>query len=99
MSIPDNDEALACARERKVQLYLQHPDECPELIGVLSYLIHPPSKLSSTAAWERFRDATLLPLIEHEPDDVNLPNFLRQVEAILTWRATVPQAERFWKRS
>jgi hypothetical protein len=83
--------------ERKARLYLQHPDEAPELIGVLPYLIHPPSKLSSTASWIDFRDRTLLPMLQHRPDDPNLPNFLKQVEAILAWRAGIPEADRFWK--
>jgi hypothetical protein len=61
------------AAERKAQLYLQHPDEIPDLIGVLPYLIHPPSKLSSTAAWVSFRDKTLLPMIRHRPDDPTFP--------------------------
>lgn len=84
-------------RERRAHLYLQHPDESPELIGVLPYLIHPPSKLSSNAAWLSFRDRTLLPMIQHRPDDPNLSNFLKQVEAILAWRAAVPLEDRFWK--
>ena len=90
-----NDPA---AQERKVQLYLQHPEGSPdELIGTLDYLMHPPSKLSSTASWEAFRDKTLMPMIKHRPDDPNLPNFLKQVEAILAWRAAVPPEDRFWK--
>lgn len=72
--------------ERKAQLYLQHPEESPELIRAVPYVIHPPSKLSSTASWIRFRDKTLLPVIQHRPEDPNLPNFLKQVEAILAWR-------------
>lgn len=84
-------------RERKARLYLEHPAECPELIRPLPYLIHPPSKLGSTAAWIAFRDETLLPMIHERPDDPNLPNFLRQVEAILAWRATVPEEDRFWR--
>jgi hypothetical protein len=84
-------------RERKAQLYLQHPDECPDIIGTLPYLIHPPGKLSSTASWESFRDKTLLPMIENRPDDPNLPNFLKQVETILAWRAGIPAPDRFWK--
>ena len=83
--------------ERKYRLYLEHPDESPEIIGTLPYLIHPPSRLSSTASWVSFRDKTLLPMIRHDPDDPNLPNFLRQVESILAWRATVPAEDRFWK--
>lgn len=83
--------------ERKCQLLLAHPDECPELIGALPYLIHPPSKLSATARWIAFRDKTVIPMIAAEPDDPNLPNFLKQVEAILAWRATIPPEERFWK--
>ena len=80
------------------QLYLQHPEESPELIGVLPYLIHPPSRLSSTASWISFRDKTLLPMIAGRPDDPNLPNFLRQVEEVLAWRAQVSPQERFWKK-
>jgi hypothetical protein len=83
--------------ERRAQLYLRHPDECPELIGTLPYLIHPPSKLSATASWHRFRGKTLLPMIRDAPDDPNLPNFLKQVEMILAWRATIAPEDRFWK--
>jgi hypothetical protein len=64
----------------------------------LPYLIHPPSKLGSTAAWLDFRDKTLLPAIQDWPDDPNLPNFLKRVEAILAWRETVPPQDRFWKK-
>ena len=78
-------------------LYLEHPDQSPEIIGVLPYLIHPPSRSSSTAAWMAFRDRTLLPMIRHRPDDPNLPNFLRQVELVLAWRDTIPVEARFWK--
>jgi hypothetical protein len=83
--------------ERRAQLFLQHPDECPELIGSLPYLIHPPSRLSATASWHRFRDKTLLPMIREAPDDPNLPNFLKQVELILGWRATIALEDRFWR--
>jgi len=84
-------------QDRRAELYLQHPDECPELIGVLPYLIHPPSRLSSTASWIFFRDKTVLPMLQQRPEDPNLPNFLKQIEAILTWRASVPAEDRFWK--
>jgi hypothetical protein len=53
--------------------------------------------VSSTAAWERFRDKTLRPLIAGRPNDPNLPNFLKQAEAILAWRATVAPEDCFWK--
>jgi hypothetical protein len=92
-----NPDTLSPDRARKARLYLEHPDECPELIGTLPYLIHPPGRLSATASWLRFRDKTLLPMIQHRPDDPNLPNFLRQVESILAWRATVAAEDRFWK--
>ena len=82
---------------RRAQIYRQHPEDVPELIGVLPYLIHPPSKLASSASWRAFRDRTLLPSIQEEPDDPNLPRFLHQVEVILAWRATVPLEDRFWK--
>jgi hypothetical protein len=83
--------------ERRAALYLQHPQETPELVGVLPYLIDPPSRLASSAAWVRFRDKTLLPMIAHCPDDPNLPRFLAQVEAILAWRAAIPAHDRFWR--
>lgn len=83
--------------ERRCALYLQHPDESPELIGALPYLIHPPSKLSATARWVAFRDKTVIPMMAAEPDDPNLPNFLKQVEIILAWRATIAEEDRFWK--
>ena len=85
------------AAEARAALYLQHPDETPELIGVLPYLIHPPSRLGSTAAWVSFRDETVRPMMRHRPDDPNLPNFLAQIEAILAWRAKIPPDKRFWK--
>jgi hypothetical protein len=89
---------LRLDRERKARLYLDHPDESPELVGTLPYLIHPPGKLSATASWIRFRDKTLLPMMEHRPDDPNLGNYLRQVESILAWRTSVPAQDRFWKK-
>jgi hypothetical protein len=92
-----NPETLPPNRERKARLYLEHPDESPEPIGTLPYLIHPPGKLSATASWLRFHDKTLLPMIERSPEGPNLPNFLTRVESILAWRATVPAENRFWK--
>jgi hypothetical protein len=85
------------AAEKRATLFLQHPDESPALIGVLPYLIHPPSRLSSTASWVAFRDKTVLPMMRADPDDPNLPNFLAQVEAILAWRSSVRPEDRFWK--
>jgi hypothetical protein len=90
-------EALQADRARRAQLYLEHPEESPALIGVLPYLIHPPSKLSSDASWRRFRDRTLLPMIGQRPDDANLANLLKQVETVLAWRATVASQNRFWR--
>ncbi len=88
---------IAAKATERAALYLRHPDECPPLIGVLPYLIHPPSRLSSAAAWAAFRDRTLLPMMRSRPDDPNLPNFLAQVEAILAWRSFVRPEHRFWK--
>ena len=51
------------AEGQKIALYLEHPVECPELIGTLDYLIHPPGKLSATASWLRFSEEILMPLI------------------------------------
>lgn len=83
--------------DEKADMYLQHPDECPEIDGVLDYLIHPPSRLASTARWRAFRDRTLLPLIAELPEDPHLPKFLQQTEKILAWRATIPPERRIWK--
>lgn len=63
----------------------------------MPYLIHPPSKLSSTSSWISFREKTLLPLMQQMPDDRNLPVLLKQVEIILAWRATIAPDDRFWK--
>ena len=54
-------------RERIARLHLEHSDENPDLIGTLPYVIHPPSKLSATAAWLRFHDKTLLMMMESSP--------------------------------
>jgi hypothetical protein len=98
MQQPDFDKLAAMNdREEQARLLLLHPAESPEVVGLLPYLIHPPGRLSSSAAWVRFRDETLLPLIAARPDDVNLPRFLAQCEAVLSWRASIPPASRFWK--
>ena len=77
---------------------MQHPDESPEWIGKHNlYLIHPPSRLSSTAAWIAFRDKTVIPLMRMHPDDPNAPNFLKQVETILAWRGALAPQDHFWK--
>ncbi len=89
-------DADRARRERKARLYFEHPDECPELVGPLPYLIDPPGKLASTSSWLRFRDETLM-MMRHRPDDPNLANFLMQVECILVWRASVAPEDRFWK--
>jgi len=36
-------------------------------------------------------------MMQHSPDDPNLPNFLVQVQAILAWRASVSPQNHFWK--
>lgn len=64
---------------------------------MLPYQVHPPSKLSSTARWIESRGNPVLRMIEHRPDDRNLPNVLKQVEIVLAWRAAIPPEERFWK--
>ena len=79
------------------QLLYEHPDESPEIVGMLDYLIDPPSRLASTARWVKFRDSTLSPLIEERPDDPHLPLFLAQAEKILAYRATIAPERRIWK--
>lgn len=81
----------------KARLMLEHPDEGPNLATAPPYLIHPPSRFASTARWLRFRDRTLLPLIDAMPDDPFLPQFLAQTETVLAWRASRPPEQQFWK--
>lgn len=81
----------------KAQILMEHPDESPEIVGTLPYLIHPPSRLASTARWVKFRDSTLRPLIAERPDDPFLPRFLEQTEKVLAWRATIAPERRIWK--
>jgi hypothetical protein len=83
--------------DEKAQVLMEHPDESPEIVGTLPYLIHPPSRLASSARWVEFRDRTLRPLIEARPDDPHLPLFLAQAEKILAWRATIAPERRIWK--
>jgi hypothetical protein len=52
---------------------------------------------TQSAALLRFRDKTLSPTIRESPGDPNLPNFLKQVELILGWRATIAPEDRFWR--
>lgn len=81
----------------RAQLYLQHPEPCPDIVGALPYLIHPPGRLSRTSSWLRFRDETLVPLMRQRPDDTNLAAFLRQAEAVLVWRAGLCPEQHFWR--
>lgn len=83
--------------ERKISRLYAHPDECPEGLGLLPFLIHPPSRMSATSAWIRFRDRTLRPLRAENPTDPAFGMFLEQVAAILAFRESVPPEERFWK--
>jgi hypothetical protein len=84
-------------QQRKNWLHLHHPSGSPEVVMPVNYLLHPPSRLSSTASWISYRDKTLLPLMQGKPDDPNLPNYLAQVVKILAWRAEIPPEDRFWK--
>lgn len=81
----------------RAQLYLQHPEPCPDIARALPYLIHPPGRLSRTSSWLRFRDVTLMPLLRHRPDDANLAAFLKQAEAVLAWRASLRPDQHFWQ--
>lgn len=83
--------------DERIAILLEHPDESPEIVGTLPYLIHPPGRLSSTARWIAFRDRTLRPLIDSRPDDPYLPLFLAQTDRILAWRSTVAPERRIWK--
>lgn len=86
----------AMTPDEKVQVLMEHPDESPEIVGALPYLIHPPSKLASTERWRDFRDRTLLPLIEARPENPHLPLFLAQAEKVLAWRETIPPERCIW---
>jgi hypothetical protein len=94
---PENLAHLPPEGRRKLLLYMSHPEPAPEFVADPPYFIHPPTRLSSTASWILFRDKTLLPAMLCWPDEPNLPNFLKQVEMILAWRAAQPPENRFWK--
>lgn len=81
----------------RAQLYLKHPEPCPDIVGALPYLIHPPGRLSRTSSWLRFREETLVPLMRQQPGDANLAAFLRQAEAVLVWRAGLCPEQHFWR--
>lgn len=78
------------------QLLYDHPDESPEIVGLLPFLIDPPSRLASTARWVRFRD-NMAQAVADRPDDAHLPLFLAQAEKILAYRATIAPERRIWK--
>jgi len=93
-------------RRGDIKLIWQHPPDLmwehsptlPEGFSrPLPYLIEPPSEMASTAAFIRFRDRTLLPMIAADPGDPDLPRFLRCVETVLAWRATIPAEKSFWR--
>ena len=80
------------------ELYFAHPDTCPqEFTAPMDYLIEPPSWFAPTASFIRFRDKTILPLIAAYPDHPDFPNFLKQIEIVLAWRAAIPPEQRFWR--
>lgn len=80
----------------KAQILMEHPDESPEIVGMLDYLIDPPSRLASTARWVRFRD-NMAQAVADRPDDAHLPLFLAQADRILAYRATIAPERRIWK--
>ena len=73
-----------------------HPDESPEIVGMLDYLIDPPSRLASTSRWLRFRD-NMAQAVADRPHDPHFPLFLAQAEKILAYRATIAPERRIWK--
>jgi len=84
-------------RRRHNALYLQHPDTTPLPVAPMDYLLHAPGRLAATSTWLKYRDETLLPLMQDRPDDLNLPLFLARTEEILAWRAGIGEADRFWR--
>lgn len=53
----------------------------------------------NSAAHLEPQDKTVRPLMRMHPDDPNAANLLKQIEAILAWRATIPPENHFWKVS
>jgi hypothetical protein len=81
-----------------INLIWDHPATSPDrFTRPLPYLIDPPSEMAATAAFLRFHDLTLLPMMAMHPDDPDLPRFLECVEAVLAWRATIAPEDRFWR--
>ena len=78
------------------QLLYDHPDESPAIVGMLDYLIDPPSRLASTSRWLRFRD-NMAQAVADRPHDPHFPLFLAQAEKILAYRATIAPERRIWK--
>lgn len=91
------DPHLDAACARKIAAFLAHPDDGPDVPFTGDYLIHPPSRLSATSRWIRFRDRTVIPLLDDRPGDLWLRAMARQIEKIIAWRATQPPEDRFWK--
>lgn len=87
----------AVTRARKAALILQHPDETPEIVGLQSGCVSPPSRFRENARWLRFRDQTVIPCIAAHPDDPNWPRWLARIEEILAWRGMIPPEDRFWR--
>jgi hypothetical protein len=84
---------------RHAAVFTEHPCVLPDRItfNAVYDLFEPPSELASTSEWLKFRDEILRPLTAVHPHDPNLPNFLRQTNVILAWRATIAPEDRFWR--
>ena len=78
-------------------LFREHPPVSPDLTGPADYLMNPPSIFAANAHFINFRDEAIIPLIAARPDNPDFPNYLKNIEAILTWRATIAPEDRFWR--
>ncbi|MGE0280208.1 MAG: hypothetical protein AB7P20_06290 [Rhizobiaceae bacterium] len=84
-------DAPPMTRRSKINLIWEHPKPSPDhFTRPLPYLIDCPSKMASSGKFLRFRDRTLVPLMQTHPDDPDLAKLLECVEAVLAWRATIP---------
>jgi hypothetical protein len=52
--------------------------------------------MRSNARWITFRDSTLRRMVQDDPEDQEAIEWIKQVDSILEWRATIPPEKRFW---
>lgn len=83
---------------RRPEIVFEHPPTTPErLPGRVSYLIDVPGPTASSAKLRLWLTDYLPELIASHPGDPNFPAIRDQIERVLSWRATVPPEDHFWK--